>query len=467
LLKRTVSGIMLTLLLTSMLTLAFNIQPVKTEPSTIIVPDNYPTIQEAINNANEGDIIFVRNGTYYENLVVNKTVTLTGESKTTTKIEWKGIPILITQDSVSLGGFTIQNINETYAAAILLQNVSQCKIFGNDIPNYSEGITLEGANNNSIVENNIHKASSYAPDWGINVAGSNYNNIVGNNLTGNWYGIKLLHNSSGNSIIGNSMTENFGHGLSIYNSSSNTIIENNITDTWYGGLSVTYSSHNSIVENNIMRNYIGIYLRYSSYDSIYHNNFMNNGHQTDVQGSTSELDDGYPSGGNYWSDYTGVDEYWGAYQNLTGSDGIGDTPYVIDANNTDHYPLMGEFSDFNVTHGVDVQVVSNSTVSDFEFNGTAILFNVSGVNGSMGFCNARIPTALFNGTLTVFVNGTQVKYSSVPSSNSSISYLYFTYGLSTEQVAIVPEFPDSLILAMFMLATLLTIAIYKKRHSRS
>jgi nitrous oxidase accessory protein NosD len=55
-------------------------------------------------------------------------------------------------------------------------------------------------------------------------------------------------------------------------------------------------------------------------------------------------DDGYPSGGNYWSNYTGIDEYSGPSQNETGSDGIGDTPYVIDENNTDRYPLMAPFS---------------------------------------------------------------------------------------------------------------------------
>jgi hypothetical protein len=126
----------------------------------------------------------------------------------------------------------------------------------------------------------------------------------------------------------------------------------------------------------------------------------------------------------------------GLFQNVTGSDGIGDTPYVIDANNTDDYPLMGMFSDFSVAEGVDVQIVSNSTVSDFQFNGTAILFNVSGTNGTTGFCNVRIPTSLLNGTLTVLVNETQVQYSLLPSSNSTQTYLHFTYGHSTEHVII-------------------------------
>jgi len=55
-------------------------------------------------------------------------------------------------------------------------------------------------------------------------------------------------------------------------------------------------------------------------------------------------DDGYPSGGNYWSNYTGLDLFSGPYQNETGGDGIGDTPYVIDADNVDHYPLMAPYT---------------------------------------------------------------------------------------------------------------------------
>jgi hypothetical protein len=53
--------------------------------------------------------------------------------------------------------------------------------------------------------------------------------------------------------------------------------------------------------------------------------------------------DVYPLGGNFWSDYTGVDLYSGPYQNETGSDGLGDTPYIINADNVDNYPLMNPY----------------------------------------------------------------------------------------------------------------------------
>jgi len=78
-------------------------------------------------------------------------------------------------------------------------------------------------------------------------------------------------------------------------------------------------------------------------NTIFHNDLLQNNQQAWSYGGSSNFwDDGYPSGGNYWSDYTGVDVYKGPYQNVTGSDGIGDTPYVIDADNVDHYPLTSE-----------------------------------------------------------------------------------------------------------------------------
>jgi hypothetical protein len=95
-------------------------------------------------------------------------------------------------------------------------------------------------------------------------------------------------------------------------------------------------------------------VQYSSGNTFYHNNFINNTQQV-YNYASSELnvwDDGYPSGGNYWSDYTGVDQKNGPYQNLTGSDGIGDTPYVINANNTDHYPLMNPYSSLALSVGI-------------------------------------------------------------------------------------------------------------------
>lgn len=73
---------------------------------------------------------------------------------------------------------------------------------------------------------------------------------------------------------------------------------------------------------------------------------MNNTHQasSDTYSNDNSWDDGYPSGGNYWSDYTGVDGNSGSNQDLSGSDGVGDTPYTIDNNNRDRYPLANPWT---------------------------------------------------------------------------------------------------------------------------
>jgi parallel beta-helix repeat protein len=107
--KKIFSGLLSILLVFSMLALAFNIQPVKA--GTVIVPDDYLTIQEAINHANEGDIIHVRNGIYYEHVVVDKSVSLIGENRSSTIIDGGGMGtgILVTANHATVQEFSVHN----------------------------------------------------------------------------------------------------------------------------------------------------------------------------------------------------------------------------------------------------------------------------------------------------------------------------------------------------------------------
>jgi len=136
-----------------------------------------------------------------------------------------------------------------------------------------------------------------------------------------------------------------GAGISLSSRSNVTITKIKIRGFNYGIL-LYDSSNNSIIGNNITaNNNEGIFLQWSSSNSIYHNNFINNTDQVHnfSPNFANTWDDGYPSGGNYWSDHNPPDTYSGTYQNETGSDKMGDTPYVIDADNVDRYPLIYPF----------------------------------------------------------------------------------------------------------------------------
>ena len=117
---------------------------------------------------------------------------------------------------------------------------------------------------------------------------------------------------------------------------SNTISKNNV------GVSLNNCSSILVTYNTVATNIAFGIRSYGTHGCmIYHNDFL--GWWTTLAQDTdsdNQWDGGYPSGGNYWSDYTGVDEYSGPNQDQAGPDGIGDTPYIIDADSTDYYPLM-------------------------------------------------------------------------------------------------------------------------------
>jgi parallel beta-helix repeat protein len=104
------------------------------------------------------------------------------------------------------------------------------------------------------------------------------------------------------------------------------------------------SSSNKIMRNNITSNGQGIYLNQVAYNRIYHNNFIDNGMPAVDDTFTNFWNDTYPSGGNYWSTYAGADVLKGPARNIPGEDGLGDTPFFINPNVMDEYPLMGPYA---------------------------------------------------------------------------------------------------------------------------
>ena len=273
--KKTASAIMLTLLLTSMSTLAFHIQLVRAE----------------------GTIYIRANGsidppTAPISTIDNVTYTITGNIN--------GF-IVIERDNMVIdgAGYTVQGSGG-----------------GN-------GIDLSYRKNATIKNFNINEF-----DRGIDLVHSSNNVIFGNNIIYHWtfwnqanVGGIVLDHSSNNSAFGNNITGNH-YSFDLYN-----------------------SSNNSISENDINNGIIGFLLTESSNNCIYHNNLINNtSGNVYAYNSINIWDDGYPSGGNYWSDYNGSDLFLGENQDQLGSDGVGDTHYVINENNIDHHPLMNPWT---------------------------------------------------------------------------------------------------------------------------
>ena len=198
----------------------------------IRVPQDYTTIQEAINAAVSGETITVSSGVYHDHIGIDKALTLAGEDCNTTIIDGDGqrkVIVMIKASEARFSGFTIRN--------------------------GSGGVLLEYSNNSVI--------------------------------TGN--------------IIVNTMD----------------------------GLSLLFSHNNTIISNTIKDNEMGLFLGYSNSNIVYYNNFINNTEQAVTMDSQNTWDNSVE--GNYWSDYQGED---------LNDDGIGDTPYVIDKDDQDNYPLM-------------------------------------------------------------------------------------------------------------------------------
>ena len=259
---------------------------------------------------------------------------------------------------------------------------------------------------------NVNVSSNY---HGLHLFNSNETALSGNTLSSNVYGL-IMRNSHNNTVDGDFITEIDRDGLSLTSSSGNTISGTTVANCSrvgsYNGIILSDSGNNTIMCNTISDNRWSIRLVSSSDNSIYHNNFIDGTSQVYNSGSSNSWDDGYPSGGNYWSDYTGLDNCSGPYQNETGSDGIGDTPRVIGGGNQDNYPLMDPWvmllhalnlhvMDWDLTDSIPgAYVYADSDVKISDANGWA---NWTGLSGSV-YVKVKWHGAWVNGTFTVVMN---------------------------------------------------------------
>ncbi|RLI40025.1 hypothetical protein DRO69_13480, partial [Candidatus Bathyarchaeota archaeon] len=278
-----------------------------------------------------------------------------------------GIKLYGSSNYNSISGNSI-TANNGYG--ILLFDSLYNSISGNNIANNGYGIWLEHSSNYNSISGNSITANNGDGIW---LYDSSKNSICGNTFTKDGLVVEFsYHNSVENNTVNgrplvylegvsNRTVDDAGQvvlirsdnirvkdlnlsrtsvGVVLCETNNSIISGNNMANNGYG-IWLWDSSNNSISGNSITANKrYGIWLYYSSNNVIYHNNFADNNQQVYSFYSTNVWDDGYPSGGNYWSDYTGTDLFMGPNQDQYGSDGIGDTPYVIDSQNRDNYPLM-------------------------------------------------------------------------------------------------------------------------------
>ncbi len=438
-------------------------------PSTITVPGDYPAIQQAINSALDGDTILVQSGTYSENIIINKTLSLIGESMETTIITAANSSInavTIISDSVYFSGFTVTGATADYPSAF--------------------GVSVESVNNVTISNNNVTGNM-----YGIVLSISDNCTVGNNTVSSNYWGIDLNVADQYNTITDNTVISNEYYGIILWSSSRYNLVANNDLRNNGRGITLGYADLNVIESNYISNNTVGIEIQQvSNNNTVYHNNFVDNAGQAgggQFSYSTNTWDNGYPEGGNYWNDLQAEDMFSGPDQNETGSDGICDETYGVNALpetlpeliQYDNYPLAGMFRIFNISwvdSGYIVESICNSTITNFDVyisiehpddpNARIMQFNVTGEDGTFGFCRLDFPTALLNGSYKVSVNGTEVPSRLLSYSNSTSSYLYFNYSHSTEEVIVIPESPSLLISAFAFLIAFTAAQLYiRKRRS--
>ncbi|MFA5101745.1 MAG: NosD domain-containing protein [Candidatus Thermoplasmatota archaeon] len=231
-------------------------------------PNNYTKIQDAINDASDDDMVFVYSGTYYENLMIEKSIKLIGETKNTTIVDGHeqddADVILIMAEKVTVQGFTIQNAN-----------------INSNYPDYNNGI--EVWSNNNTIRDNIIRNSTMGIQLGEEVKyqghennHSHFNMIEGNDIVNNGFAGIYIITSVENIVVGNSISENKYHGVFLIIGSQSQIQQNIISDHSGVGVWVNGGSNITIMGNHIVGNGEGIAISHSSLNTIIQNNIYQN-----------------------------------------------------------------------------------------------------------------------------------------------------------------------------------------------
>lgn len=222
-------------------------------PSVIYVGGNslgnYTRIQDALNNASDGDTIFVYNGTYYENLIIEKSIQLLAENKDSTIIDGDGSSFVVTliADHVTISGFTIINSQKKFPSAGIFVN--------------SDSNTIS----DSILKNNY---------YGMHLGYSSRDNLIVNNTIfhNRQCGIYFNH-ASNNSLIGNVVSNHPVNGFGLYEfSNNNRILNNTFSMNQYSGVNIRESYQNQVIGNTFQQDDVGLHIPSPEYQTVAYDN---------------------------------------------------------------------------------------------------------------------------------------------------------------------------------------------------
>lgn len=311
--------------------------------------------------------------------------------------------------------------------------------FTNNI--YYESIVIQ--KDNIVLDGNGYTLQGPGAWSGVGLSGRS-NVIVRNVVARDWWDAISIWYSHAIEIRNNEVLDNTDIGILLVKSDSNRITDNIVKRGVVGIAPVWDSNLNLIVGNDIEdQRFAGTYPYFAcSGNQFYHNNFINNyRHVYNWGGEINVWDDGYPSGGNYWSGISKADAYHGPNQNEIGSDGIGDTSYVIDANNIDHYPLKNCWEPIETRVQIagnkyGVTIVSNASVGHIVATKNSLHFETSGPGGD-AYINAVFPMA--NTTaIRIFVDGAKLTPPPFPviHTNGTHYFIYFEFALSTRTITL-------------------------------
>lgn len=377
----------------------------------VIVVEAGQSIAQAVNRASVGDTIFVKNGHYSESsIVVGKSVSIVGESAESTVVD---------------GGTTAQVLFQVVASNVLIEN-----------------FTLQNTSTGPFVQ---------AP--AVRVYGAS--------------GVTVLNVTVLSAAV----------GIEIRSSNSTEIAYCTISESSSAGIYLRESSVDNIVVGSTVANCTrGIVFAdtASQFNRIYHDNFDNNTQQVSSFGGVNYFDDGYPSGGNYWSDYLGVDLKSGVNQDQSGSDGILDQGFAFDK-----YPLANPVTNIDILelgHDFIVEASANINLTawSFDVSGKSLDLFVGGKNGNASVVRMEIPKDLLsceNSTgwvVSFYDNGSRgLQYLGMEDAENT--YLYFTFsGMGEGEIQItgtkvLVELSLPAITVIFLAVTILVRVLTRKR----